>query len=81
MTATQNIPQPFSNVQLELLKLFAENVSEADLLELKDLISLYFLEKAKDRADEIWAEKGWDSHELLKKHRRATKNKPHESRS
>jgi hypothetical protein len=70
MTAQANIPQPFNNVQLELLKLFADNVPEEDLLAIKELISRYFFEKAKNEADQIWEAKGMDSHELLKKHRR-----------
>jgi len=70
MTAQANIPQPFNNVQLELLKLFADNVPEEDLLAIKELISRYFFEKAKNEADQIWEAKGMDSHKLLKKHRR-----------
>jgi len=70
MTAQSAIPQPFNNAQLELLKLFADNVPEEDLLAIKELISRYFFEKAKNEADQIWEAKGMDSHELLKKHRR-----------
>jgi len=70
MSAPATIPQPFNNVQLELLKLFADNVPEEDLLAIKELISRYFFEKAKNEADQIWEAKGMDSHELLKKHRR-----------
>ncbi len=70
MNAAPAIPQPFSNLQLELLKLFADNIADKDLLAIKAMISEYFLERAKDEADKIWEEKGWDSHELLKKHRR-----------
>lgn len=35
-----------SNLQLELLKLYARNVSEADLKAIRYLIGLYFAEKA-----------------------------------
>lgn len=49
MTAQANIPQPFNNAQLELLKLFADNVPEEDLLAIKELISRYFFEKSKKR--------------------------------
>ena len=64
------ISQPFNNIQLELLKLFADNIPDEDLLAIKDLISRYFLEKAKNEADQIWEARGMDSHKLLKKHRR-----------
>lgn len=48
-----------SNLQLELLKLFARNVSEKDLIEIKTLIAKYFAKKAMDSADKVWDEKGW----------------------
>ena len=62
--------QPFSNVQLEILKLFADNVADEDLKAIKELISRYFFEKAKDEADSVWEKNGLDSHKMLKKHRR-----------
>lgn len=70
MSASASISQPFNNVQLELLKLFADNIPDEDLLAIKALISRYFLEKAKDEADQMWEAKKMDAHELLKKHRR-----------
>ena len=62
--------RPFSNVQLEILKLFADNVADEDLVAIKELISRYFFEKAKDEADKIWDAKQMDAHQMLKKHRR-----------
>lgn len=76
MNGQETISQPLNNAQLELLKLFADDVPEEDLLAIKELISKYFLEKAKDEADRIWEEKGMDSDELLKKHRRKPYRKP-----
>ncbi|PHN08056.1 hypothetical protein [Flavilitoribacter nigricans] len=70
MTGQETISQPLNNAQLELLKLFADDVSEEDLVAIKALISKYFLDKAKDEADRIWDEKNMDSDELLKEHRR-----------
>lgn len=64
------LPQPFNNIQLELLKLFADNIPDEDLQAIKELISRYFFEKAKDEADQIWEAKGMDSHKMLQKHRR-----------
>ncbi|HFA50803.1 MAG TPA: hypothetical protein ENJ95_17485 [Bacteroidetes bacterium] len=64
------INQPFSNVQLELLKLFASNVPDKDLLEIKAVLAKYFFEKAKDAADKAWDEKGLDEKTLLNTHRR-----------
>ena len=48
-----------TNLQLELLKVFSFDVSENDLLEIKTILSNYFLEKARDEADQLWDEKGW----------------------
>ncbi len=69
MTA-QSIPQPFSDLQLELLKLYARQVSEQDLLEIKRLLAQYFLDKASDQADQVWEEKGLTEEEILSQHRR-----------
>jgi len=62
-----NIQQPLSNLQLELLRLFSQEVEEQDLHAIKQLIAKYFAEKAMDAADKVWDEKGWteeDSHRL-----------------
>ena len=50
---------PLSNLQRELLTLFAQNVSEQELHEIKQLISNYFAERAMDLADKSWDKKGW----------------------
>jgi len=49
---------PLSNVQLELLKLYSTNLSDAELIELKDLLAKFYAEKAVKHADEVWDEKG-----------------------
>ena len=38
----KSIKQPFSNVQLELLKVFSHQVSDNDLLELRRLLVQFF---------------------------------------
>ncbi|MGI8669456.1 MAG: hypothetical protein ACR2J3_06335 [Aridibacter sp.] len=45
-----------SNVQKELLKLYANDVSEETLLEIKQIIAKYFAEKATSAMYEFWAE-------------------------
>lgn len=47
-----------TNLQLELIKLFNYNLSQAQLLEVKDLLSKYFSDKATNEMDRIWEEKG-----------------------
>ena len=45
-----------SNVQKELLKLYANDVSDKTLLEIKQILAEYFAEKASDAMDEFWDE-------------------------
>lgn len=50
-------PQPasMSNLQLELLKLYARDIQEADLLAIRYMIGLYFAEKATAAMDNFIA--------------------------
>ena len=64
------LKQPFSNIQLELLKLFADDIPEQDLKVIQRMIVRYFAEKASAEADEIWSEKGYSAEELLKENMR-----------
>jgi hypothetical protein len=69
MESQHTEPSPLSNLQREMLKLFAKDVSEKDLIAIRQLIGQYFAEKAMDLADESWQEKGWtneDAEKLLK---------------
>lgn len=62
-------PSSLSNLQREMLKLFAQDVPEEDLIAIRQLIGQYFAEKAMDLADESWQKKGWtnkDADKLLK---------------
>lgn len=48
------IPEPsqkFSNLQLELLRLYDHNLNEEELLKVKDFIGKMFLEKLSDEAN------------------------------
>lgn len=54
-----SVHPPVSNVQAELLKLFSAEISENHLLELKKVIAKFLLDKARDKADAIWDEKGY----------------------
>lgn len=69
LSNTENY-QPFSNLQLELINLFADNVQDADLLAIKRLIAQYFANKASDLADIAWEQRGLDAKLLLKKNMR-----------
>lgn len=51
--------RPLSNLQLELLKLYSSDISEADLLHIKNYLARYFAFKAIGEADKVWDEKGY----------------------
>ena len=53
--------QPLTNLQREMLSLFAKNLPEAYLAEIKTMIARYLLEKAMDKADTIWDERGYSA--------------------
>ena len=58
----QNIPESstlFSNAQLLLLKAFASNLTEEELLELRQAYTIILARRATATADKIWDEKGW----------------------
>lgn len=50
-------PTKLSNIQLELLELFAEGVSDEEALEIKQLLGMYYAQKAIAAADKVWEEK------------------------
>ena len=61
---TSSIQPPLSNVQSEMLKLFSTDVPEKELIEIKDMISRYLLDKARDKADAAWDDKGYSDEKL-----------------
>ena len=63
MTAPSVHP-PLSNVQAELLKLFSAEIPENHLLELKKVMAKFLLDKARERADAVWDEKGYSDEKL-----------------
>jgi hypothetical protein len=59
-----------SNIQLELLKMYANNVSDNDLSEIKELLIDFFAQKITKNAEKIWAEKGYTDSFFLNQHLR-----------
>jgi len=62
--ANLSVHPPLSNVQAELLKLFSAEIPEPYLIELKKVMAKFLLEKARDKADAIWDEKGYTDEKL-----------------
>ena len=58
-TKILTLQQPLSNVQLELLKVYASGVPDEWLVDIKEMIARYMLAKARDEADKVWIKKGY----------------------
>ena len=72
-----SIQMPLNDLQLEILKLFARDLEEADLLAIKRLIVKYLAKKVTQMADEVWEEKKWtdeDMEKMLNTHERTPYN-------
>lgn len=76
--ATQDLKPSFSNLQLELLKLYANGISDEQLLEIKWLLGKYFAEKTTSGMDKLIKEKGLTQQDIIEKskehHRRANRS-------
>lgn len=48
-----------TNLQQELLKLYAQQVSENDLQNIRVLLGQYFANRLTTLADEAWGQQGW----------------------
>jgi hypothetical protein len=55
---------PFTNLQIELLRMYAHQVSEQDLLQIKDLIGEYFAKRLSKIADEAWERNAWTNQDM-----------------
>jgi len=58
------VQPPFTNVQAELLKLFSRQIPDEDLLELRQVMAKFLLQKARQRADAVWERKGYDDNTI-----------------
>ena len=48
-----------TNLQLEMLKIFSYDLSESQMLEIKDLLAKYFAQKATSEMDKFRDENNW----------------------
>ena len=61
MNDLKNTPASYmSNLQLELLKLYATDIPEKQLLDMKQLLPAYFAELIDRDMAALWDEKKWD---------------------
>lgn len=64
-TMVQTQPQ-FTNLQLELLKVFSRQVSDDDVKAIRKMLVNYFAEKAMNLADEAWDKNGWTKKDTMR---------------
>lgn len=63
---TKNQTAILSNVQQEILKLYATELLENELYELKMQLARFYAQKAIQSADKIWDEKGYSAADMDK---------------
>ncbi len=72
-------PAKLTNLQLELLQTFSYSLPEEQLIEVRQLLAQYFLDKADAEMDKLWQEKGWDENTIemwARGHERMPQAKP-----
>ena len=57
--------KPMSNIQAELLKLYANNLDEKDLQEVKLILGKHFALKATDAMDKVWDQQGLSEQDMI----------------
>ena len=57
--------ETLSNLQLELLRIYAHGVSDNNLLEIKQMLAKYFADKATNAMDKLWDEKGLTEQDMV----------------
>lgn len=65
--------EKLTNLQVELVKLFAYQVPDNQLSEIKDLLAKYFAEVASKEMDKLWEENQWNDQTMedwLNEHQR-----------
>lgn len=65
MGATQESTK-LSNLQMELLKLYARPISDEELKDIKKMLADYFAKKLDEEVDRVWKENGWNQSTIEK---------------
>ena len=53
--------EKLTNLQIELVKLFAYQVEDSQLLDIKDLLARYFAAEATKEMDKLWQQNDWSN--------------------
>lgn len=54
----------FTNLQIELLRLYSHQIDEHDLLQIKNLIGHYFAKRLTNLADQAWERNAWTDQDI-----------------
>lgn len=57
----KSVLPPLSNLQVELLQLYANGVPDEYLAEIKEMIARFLLAKAREEAGKVWEGKGYNA--------------------
>jgi len=57
--------QELSNLQIELLKMYSNGVSEKNLHEIKLMLAKYFADQASDAMDEVWEKRSLTAQDMI----------------
>ncbi len=57
---------PLTNVQVEILKLYSFDLSEPELLDLKQVLAWHFAKRLTKRVDAIWQEKAYTVEDMTR---------------
>ncbi len=57
--------QELSNLQIELLKMYSNGISEKNLHEIKLMLAKYFADKASDAKDIMWEERSLTAQDMV----------------
>jgi len=49
-----------TNAQVELLKAFAHDLNDDDIVELRKTLAKFFADKTSNEADRVWEQKAWN---------------------
>lgn len=60
MATSHTVPTRLSNLQNELLKLYAYNVSDDQLRDIRKMLADYFARKIDTEMDRLWETNNWD---------------------
>lgn len=60
------VPAKLNNLQLDLLKMFSYNISDSQLIEIRELLRNFFANKAVEEMDKLWDSNNWNDDTMEK---------------